>query len=212
MADWTGALTGALGIATTGGLSAITGGLFGVFSTGIKAFTDYKNRKLDLEASKQKYEHDERMQDKATELAKYQSDNEKDVEGIKAERDAVVSADELRGIAVRAAEMRLGPQVAPLKGRTGAVLGFFYGLADFCTKMIRPVITLFAAYYFHLLWEWAQALGTRVTLEPAQAFSLQMEVLTSTIFLSVNIISFWFGMRAISAPSEKMFGAWLAKK
>lgn len=201
-----------IGLAASGGWSAVTGGLFGVVSTGVKAYTDYKNKQLELETQKQKWAHDERMVDKTIEMEKYTKDMEKDVEGIHAERDVAVSDNVLRRQAATLADQRLGSAAPAPTGFFGGILGFLYGIADFVTKMIRPTLTLAAAWTFWDIMQWARSLTVNAQLEAHQAFALAMEVQTSATFLSINIITFWFGMRAVQAPSEKLFGAWLAKK
>jgi hypothetical protein len=194
-----------LSAVASGGTSALFGGLTGLATTGIKAYSDYKNRRLDLEFQATKNAQELAMMDKTAEQMRLEADRAITIANVEAEKDRDHDDAQLRSQAIQATAVNLLPQssVLPPAGdgffaRTAKGLVFImFGVADWIKTMTRPMLTFYLLIFTSVVVTKFANMSAGASLAPTEAFRVWLNMVDSMIYLTVSAVQFWIGGRAI---------------
>lgn len=173
------------GIAT----SIIGGGITGILGVIVQRVADYKNKQLDLELSKQKFEQDVKLRQIDAEIMEkeYAGRNQIAMTEGAAQMDV---ADSQAFAASFNGPIRYSENVKPNKTQ-----GFMLVLLDFIRGLVRPMLTIYLCLVTTLMYFHARKLMGKEFLKPDQALELMKLIIGTVLYLTTTCILHWFGTR-----------------
>lgn len=157
----------------------LSGAVTGFLGSIVNNIYAYKNKKLDLELNKQKFENE-------LALKQISANAIIEVEDSKAFKEALTSE--------------------PQRYYTGNILTpiqrwFMLGL-DFVRGLVRPVLTWYLCTLTTIIYFKAERLIEGDFLLPTMAFDLANQIINTVLYLTVTCVCFWFGSRGNKAPKK----------
>lgn len=184
------------GVAATGGVSAILGGVFGGVLSWFKGWQEDRHEAKMVELKMQDKALDrqhelacmDREAESAERLALIRSEGEQSVAELSALEQAIKA--EARGATWSKAAL------GNLQGFWAGLVAFLLAMVDVVRGLTRPVIT---AYLVGLVTVMFVQLMTKVTgIDSNQAFTLVLRIVDMVLFLTCTAVGFWFGSRGTS--------------
>ncbi len=192
---WDMLLSGATAV-STGGASALAGGLFGGLLSWFKGWQEnrheFKMAELKIKEKDKDRAHDlacmDREADNAERLAIIRSEGEQSVAELSA-LETAINAEAQGGSWSKEA-------VKKSKGFWAGVIAFMLAGVDVIRGLIRPLLTV---YLVGLVTAMFLELLSRMTgMDNNQAFVLIVRIVDMTLFLTCTAVGFWFGSRGTS--------------
>lgn len=170
--------------------SALSGGLLGLFGTGIKMLADYKSQE-----SKRTFELDMRQAD----LDEMQLEHDLHMKEVEAQthRDiAIAHQNRLTTESQVSGDIELGELNLRQASYSNDKATYGGGFVDAIRGLMRPILTLYFALSMALIaYQLMQITGNIVGAANAQY--LLKEVINAIIFLATTSVTWWFGSRPI---------------
>src|SRR5260221_4071692 len=170
--------------------SVFSGGATGLIGVAVQRYAYYKNRQLEMQIAKQKFDQD---------LALKQSDMrimEKAWTGRVqvAQTDAEAAADAAASQAFAASyamEPKRYSEGVPV-GKTG---GFLLVLLDLFRGVVRPALTVYLCVLTTMIYYQARILIEREDLNAEQALKIEHLIIGTILYLTTTCVLWWFGTR-----------------
>lgn len=152
--------------------SILSGGATGLLGTAIQRYADHKNKKLDIEIEKNKYEHQ-------LALLKYESEAKVDIEDSKAFKESITSEPKRYSEGVQYSNNQSWLMVS----------------LDFLRGLIRPVLTIYLAILTTCIYIKAASVLNTEYLSVQNAYDLVTQIINTILYLTTTCVLFWFGTR-----------------
>lgn len=163
----------------SGLVSLFGGGLTGLLGSAIGKYYDFKNKKLDIELEKNKFEHEQALASLQYTAAVEIKDSEAFKESISSEPKKYYE----------------GTEYIPTQR------WFALGL-DFVRGLVRPALTVYLCILTTLIYfKAAHQLNNDVIL-PGMAFDLTNQIINTILYLTTTAVLWWFGSRGTKAPKK----------
>lgn len=175
-----------------GGLaSAASGGLFGIFGTGIKMWAQHKaeEAKRQFELAMRKADREEMQLEHDLQMKTIEAQTERDVAVANQQRlslETQVAGD------IAVAETKVWQESY---GNDKATYGG--GFVDGVRGMMRPVITLYFAVLMSVLTYQLIKLNGGAFVNATEAQAMLKEIINAIIFLTTTAVTWWFGSRPV---------------
>lgn len=163
-----------------GGLISLFGGGFtGLLGSAIGKYFDFKNKKLNIELEKNKFEHEQV-------LAQLQYTAQVEVEDSKAFKTSLENEPK---------KYYEGTEY------TATQRWFALGL-DFIRGLVRPVLTIYLCILTTIIYNKANHLLDGNVILPNMALDLTTQIINTILYLTTTAVCFWFGSRGNKAPKK----------
>lgn len=171
--------------------SAASGGILGLFGTGIKMWADHK-----AEQAKQAFELQMRKLDQE-EMTLEHSLKMKEVEA-KANRDiAIANQNRMATEAQAAADVEQGEMALVQSSYAMDKATYGGGFVDAIRGLMRPTLTLYFAILMAIIAYQLMQLNNGQWLDVSEAQAMLRDVVNACIFLATTAVTWWFGSRPI---------------
>ena len=183
-----------------GGLvtSILGGGVTGILGVAVQRIADYKNKRLDLELSKQKFDHEIAMRRADAEImAQEWAARTKVAEVEAAGKEAVADSQAF------AASFNLEPQQYASGASMSPGQAWLMVILDFVRGIVRPSLTMYLCVLTTLVYIEARRTlgGTAVTSQ--EALELMKMVVGTILYLATTCVLWYFGTRNKQAPPKR---------
>lgn len=158
----------------------LSGAVTGFLGSIVNNIYAYKNKKLDIELEKNRFEHE-------LALKKAIADATVEVEDSKAFKEAITSEPQ-----------RYYTRTILTPVQTWFMLGL-----DFLRGLVRPVLTWYLCTLTTIIYFKAQHLLQGDFILPNMAYDLVNQIINTVLYLTVTCVCFWFGSRGNKAPKPK---------
>lgn len=172
--------------------SIIGGGVTGILGVAVQRFADYKNKQLDMQASRERMAHEIEMRKVDVEIVEREAQARVQVADIDAQaREAVADTQAF------AASYQLEPQRYSDSGKISSKQSWIFVFLDFIRGIVRPGLTIYlcvvtTAMYVHAI-SLAEREGFAMTGD--QAYTLVQRIVETVLYLSTTCLLWWFGVR-----------------
>lgn len=171
--------------------SAASGGLLGVFGTGIKMWADHKaeQAKQAFELQMRKLDQEEMTLEHSLRMKEVEAQAKRDIAVAQQSRmatEAQASAD------IEQAEIQLRQSSYSMdKASYGG------GVVDAIRGLMRPTLTLYFAILMAVIAYQLMQINNGQWLDQSEAQSMLKDVINACIFLTTTAVTWWFGSRPI---------------
>lgn len=175
--------------------SVLSGGITGVLGAGITRFADYKNKQLDLQASREKFSHEVEMRKADAEIMAQEWAARTKVADIEATAKMEAADTEAFKTALTVEPQRYYEGKTFTTGQAWAMI-----MLDVLRGIVRPALTVYLMAITTLVYREARVLlGDGSTLAPDIAVALVDKIINTLLYLCNAACLFWFGTR----PSKR---------
>lgn len=183
-------IAGAIGSVATGGLTGLIGGV-------AEKVYAYKAKQLDVQIQVQKFQHDLDMKKADAEIMNQEWRARTQVANIEAQDHAEVSANQAFSAALTAEPQRYSDssKVTPAQEWLMVILDTVRGL-------IRPSLTIYLCLITTAIYIQSRELLGNNSLGVDQASALLNKIIDAVLYLTVLVVSFWFGSRSHAKPPK----------
>jgi hypothetical protein len=177
--------------------SVFSGGATGLIGVGLQRFADYKNKQLDIQLAKQKFDQDLALKQVDMQMMEKEWAGRVQVAQTEAEAAAEVAASRAFEASLASEPKRYSEGVQV--GRAG---GLLLVLMDVFRGMVRPALTVYLCALSTLIYYQARELIGKSTLTPDQALSIENMIVGTILYLTTTCVLWWFGTRNKQQPSK----------
>ena len=178
--------------------SVFGGGLTGIIGAGISRYADYKNKQLDIEVQKLKFENeiqlrhiDERMLEKEwnvrDSIAVTEAESAMDVQDSKSFQTALTSEPKLYSNPKKYTNLQ----------------NTFMVFLDMVRGLIRPGLTLYLCGITTAVYLQAGSIIKQEPIGIEHSVQIYTQIMSTVLYLTSCCVLFWFGSRAKSDTSTK---------
>lgn len=176
-----------------GGLfsSILSGGATGLIGVALQRFFDERNKRLDLELSAQKFEHDIALREVDAKIQAEEWASRTQVAQIEATgKENVADSQAFAGSYNEPQRYATG---ATTVGQTWALV-----LLDCARGIVRPALTMYLSLITTLMYLHVSQLAPSITT--ADAVPLLHMIIETVLYLTTTCVMWWFGTRNKGAP------------
>ena len=170
--------------------SVFSGGATGLIGVGLQRYADYKNKQLDIQLAKQKFDEDLALKQVDMQMMEKEWAGRVQVAQTEAEAAAEVAAS-------KAFEASLTSE--PKRYSEGVQVGAFWGgllvLLDLFRGLVRPALTVYLCAISTLIYLQARELVGKENLSPDQALQIENLIVGTILYLTTTCVLWWFGTR-----------------
>lgn len=177
--------------------SILGGGITGILGVAVQRFADYKNKQLDIAASREKYAHEASMKRADAEI----------MQAEWAARTKVAEIETTGKIDVAdssafAASFQTEPQRYSADVKPNVAQSWVFVILDFFRGIIRPGLTVYLCILTTLVYvQIDQKLKTN-PLDQAQLAEISRLVIGTILYLTSSCCMWWFGTRNKAQPQK----------
>jgi len=177
--------------------SIFSGGATGVIGVIAQRFADYKNKQLDMELEKQRFENQVQLRRVDAEImAQEWAARTKVAEVEAAGEEAVADA------AAFAASYQLEPKRYSDETRLTPNQQWWMVILDFFRGSVRPALTMYLCVLVTVIYFLARDKVKGEDLSPEQVLDLLKLIIGTVLYVWTTITLWWFGTRNKSAPPK----------
>lgn len=169
--------------------SVFGGGATGLLGIVVQRWADHKNRKLDLEASRDKMAHEAAMRKADADIMKEEWAQRTKIAEIEKEGKVEQADAEAFAASFREPE-RYSDGVKPSRGQAWVLI-----ILDTIRALVRPALTVYLCVITTLIYIEARQLLGAAALTSEQAMSLTDKVVSTVLYLTTTCVLWWFGTR-----------------
>jgi hypothetical protein len=177
--------------------SILSGGATGLLGVGIQRIADYKNKKLDIEIQKQKFEQERALRELDAKIMEQEWAARTKVAQVEAEGKREVADAEAFAASFKLEPVRYSEGVKP-----GPVGGFMLIFLDFLRGIVRPGLTVYLCVLTTLIYLQARELLNKEDLTSEQALGVESFIINTILYLTTTCVLWWFGTRNRGTPPE----------
>lgn len=170
--------------------SILGGGVTGVLGVAVQRIADYKNKQLDIEIQKQKFEQERALRELDAKIMEQEWAGRTKVAEVEAEGKKEVADAE-----AFAMSYKLEPQQYSARVQPGKVGGFMLVLLDFLRGIVRPGLTVYLCVLTTMVYSQARQLLENEDLDVDQAMEVERLIVSTILYLTTTCVLWWFGTR-----------------
>lgn len=170
--------------------SILGGGATGLLGVIIQRIADHKNKQLDIEIQKQKFEQERALRELDAKIMEQ--------EWAARTRVAQAEAEGQREVAdanAFAMSYKLEPQQYSARVRPGKAGTFLLVLVDCLRGIVRPGLTVYLCVLTTLIYSQAVALIDKEDLTNDEALDIEKLIVNTILYLTTTCVLWWFGTR-----------------
>lgn len=178
--------------------SILSGGATGLFGIIVQRWADLRNKKLDLQANREKMDHEVRLRQVDAEIMAQEWAARTQMADIEAAgREAVADAQAFASSFNE--PVRYSENVQPSKGQ-----GWMLVVLDFIRGIVRPGLTVYLCAVTTLVYIHARDIlaSEGIALSSDQAMDLMKLIVGTILYLTTTCVLWWFGTRNKQAPPQ----------
>ncbi len=168
--------------------SLLSGGVTGLLGVAIQRIADYKNKQLDLELSRQKFENDLALKKVDSEIMAQEWASRTKVAQVE-EQGVEQAAD------AKAFSASFNEPVRYSDGPKSNAQGWLLVILDTIRGLVRPCLTVYLCILTTLIYREARDLLDGTSLTPSEALELTQLVIRTILYLTTTCVLWWFGTR-----------------
>ena len=169
--------------------SVVGGGLTGIVGVVVQRWADYRNKKLDIEASKDRYAHEINLKRVEGEIMAHEWAARTRIADVETAGRSDV-ADSQAFAASFNEPQRYSADVRPNRGQSWLLV-----ILDFIRGIVRPGLTLYLCVLTTLIYFHIREALKGDPLDQAQMAELLKLVIGTVLYLCTSCILWWFGVR-----------------
>ena len=170
--------------------SVFSGGATGLIGVAVQRYADYKNRQLEMQIAKQKFDQDLAL--KQVDMQIMEKEWAARVQVAQTEAEAAADAAASQAFAASyAMEPKRYSEGVPV-GKAG---GFLLVLLDLFRGVVRPALTVYLCVLTTMIYYQARILIDREDLDPEQALQIEHLIVGTILYLTTTCVLWWFGTR-----------------
>ena len=177
--------------------SVFSGGATGLIGVGLQRYADHKNKQLDIQLAKQKFDQDLALKQMDMQMMEKEWAGRVQVAQTEAEAAADVAASRAFEASLASEPKRYSEGVKV--GRAG---GLLLVLMDVFRGMVRPALTVYLCVLSTLIYYQARELVAKENLTPDQSLSIENMIVGTILYLTTTCVLWWFGTRNKQQPSK----------
>jgi len=187
-----------MGIVETFFSSILSGGATGLIGIIIQRWADYKNKKLDIEASRERFSHERDMRKVDAEIMAQEWAARTKVAEIEVAGKIDVADSEAFAASFNE-PVRYSDGVKPTAGQ-----GWMLIVLDFIRGIVRPGLTVYLCVLTTLIYLHARTLIGKegAILSSDQAVDLVKLIVGTVLYLATTCVLWWFGTRNKQKPPK----------
>jgi hypothetical protein len=170
--------------------SVLSGGATGLIGVALQRFADFKNKQLDIQLAKQKFEQDVALKQLDMQMMEKEWAGRVQVAQTEAEAAADAAASKAFEASYAMEPKRYSEGVKP-----GKVGGFMLILLDLFRGVVRPALTVYLCVLTTLIYYQARELVGQENLSPEQALQIEHLIVGTILYLTTTCVLWWFGTR-----------------
>ncbi len=170
--------------------SVFSGGATGLLGVGLQRFADYKNKQLDIQAAKQKFDQDLALKQVDMQIMEKEWAGRVQV----AQTEAEAAADAAASKAFEAS-YAIEPKRYSEGQTVGKVGGLLLVLLDLFRGVVRPALTVYLCVLTTMVYYQARELIANEDLDPDQALKIENLIVGTILYLTTTCVLWWFGTR-----------------
>jgi hypothetical protein len=186
-----------LGLIGTFFTSIISGGLTGIFGVGVQRYADYKNKELDLAASRDKMAHEVTLRKVDAEIMAQEWAARTKVAEVEAAGKEAVADSQAFAASFHMEPVRYSGDVKPTPGQ-----GWLLVILDFVRGMIRPSLTVYLCVLTTLVYFQARDIQVRAGVSSEEAYQVVQQVVGTVLYLTTTCVLWYFGTRNKGQPPK----------
>lgn len=163
--------------------SLFAGGATGLLGVGIQRFFDHKNKKLDIELNKQRFEHEKDLRQIDAEIMKSEWAGRFQVAESEGDSKAFTAA-------LTSEPKRYSEGVEYTRKQ-----GWMMVLLDLLRGIVRPGLTIYLCAITTIIYFEAVSLISGTVILPEQAYNMIDKIIATVLYLTTTCVLFWFGAR-----------------
>lgn len=189
-------------------LETILGGVSGLLGSAVTAYSNYKIQKLANEHKQAMANLELEKMDREKEIMLAEAEANMRITEVQTEAQIDIADSQVYIESLKAAQKEAFSDATLQKllegGKfsrfIGNILSFLFGLVDFIKRLIRPGLTVYFVVLTSLITyvAWDVVDKHQADLDPTQVIALFDEVTTIIIYLTVTIVTWWFGDRRMA--------------
>jgi len=177
--------------------SLVSGGLTGILGAGVQRFADYKNKQLDLQAAREKAEHDIKLREADAAIMREEWAARTRVAEIEvAGKESAADAEAF------AASFRLEPQRYSEGVKARGWQASALVLLDVLRGVVRPGLTIYLCAITTAIYFDARSILGDTPVDQAKALALLDGIIATILYLTTTVVLWWFGTRNKSAAPK----------
>lgn len=178
--------------------SVFTGGLTGLIGVGLQRFADYKNKQLDLQLEKQKYEHEICLKEADAKIMQQEWAARTQIAQVEAESKESQADSQAFAISLGDAP-RYSEKVTSTISQSWVLL-----CLDVFRGIIRPALTVYLCVLTTWIYMEAKTIviAQGEALKDGEASALLKSIVATVLYLTTTCTLFWFGTRQKNAPPK----------
>jgi hypothetical protein len=177
--------------------SVFSGGATGLIGVALQRFADYKNKQLDIQLAKQKFDQDLALKQLDMQMMEKEWAGRVQVAQTEAEAAADAAASKAFEASYGMEPKRYSEGVTP--GKFG---GFMLILLDLFRGVVRPALTVYLCVLTTLIYYQARQLVGQENLSPEQALQIEHLIVGTILYLTTTCVLWWFGTRNKGQPPK----------
>jgi len=170
--------------------SVFSGGATGLIGVALQRYADYKNRQLEIQAAKEKFEHDLALKQVDMQIMEKEWAGRVQVAQTEAEAAADAAASQ-----AFAASYAMEPKRYSEGAPVGKVGGILLVLLDLFRGVVRPALTVYLCVLTTMIYYQARKLVDKEDLDPEQALQIEHLIIGTILYLTTTCVLWWFGTR-----------------
>jgi len=171
--------------------SVLGGGITGILGAVVTRIADYKNKKLDLEANKEKYAHEIRLREADAKIMEQEWAARTKVAEVEATGKEAVADAQAFNTALTSEPQRYYEAKKYTPGQAWGLI-----VLDIARGIVRPALTVYLCAITTIVYmEARQLLGDGSTIPVTETVALVKLIISTVLYLTTTCVLFWFGTR-----------------
>lgn len=171
--------------------SAFGGGLTGLIGGAVQKVFEYKTKKLEIEAAKEKYTHEVALRKVDAEIMKEEWAARTKVADIEATAKIEVADSAAFAESLKTENKNYLDYLDKLNDKQD----WFFVILEFIRGSIRPFLTVYLCGVTTLIYLKAARLLSADVILPGMAYDLLTQIINTVLYVTTTCVLWWFGTR-----------------
>lgn len=182
----------------TAASSILGGGLTGILGVAVQRFADFKNKKLDIEASREKYAHEVAMKKADAEIMAQEWAARTKVAEVETAGKIDVADSQAFAASFAMEPQRYSTEVKPSVGQS-----WVFVILDFIRGIIRPGLSIYLCVLTTLVYLQAKETLKNDPLDPKDQAEIMKLIIGTVLYLTTTCVLHYYGTRN-KQPAPKL--------
>jgi hypothetical protein len=170
--------------------SVFSGGATGLIGVALQRYADFKNKQLDMQLAKQKFDQDVALKQLDMQVMEKEWAGRVQVAQTEAEATADAAASQ-----AFAASYGMEPKRYSEGVPVGKVGGFLLILLDLFRGIVRPALTVYLCVLTTYIWLQVHEVMAKEPLTSGEALKIWQLIVGTILYLTTTCVLWWFGTR-----------------